>query len=174
MSKKRDLPCSSARRSLSVCVSWRGQRGTTSNDVALCFDDAEQVFDFMRADGSIMHVCLLCVLHRVLLPARRAPFHCVCLPSPVAHGAVSSLVVSICRSCSLSNYFLSCLSPGFPLQSMSKKEKDIGFYLLLTVEDLGLVTTYCGDLNDAVHTSRSILCNINGAKMNVLLKYDSF
>lgn len=138
-------------------MSRRGQRGTTSNDVALCFDDAEQVFDFMRADGSIMHVCLLCVLHRVLLPARRAPFHCVCLPSPVAHGVVSSLVVSMCRSCSLSNYFLSCRSPGFPLQLTSKKEKDIGFYLLLTVEDLGLVTTYSGDLNDALHASRSIL-----------------
>lgn len=72
VSKKRDLLCSSARRALSVCASWRGQRGATSNDVALCFDDAEQVFDFMRADGSIMHVCLLCVLHRVLLPDRRA------------------------------------------------------------------------------------------------------
>lgn len=128
-----------------VCVSRRGQRGTTSNDVALCFDDAKQVFDFMRADGSIMHVCPLCVLHRVLLPTRKALFHCVCLPSSVAHGVVSSLVVSMCRSCSLSNYFLSCLSPGFPLQPMSKKEKDFGFYLLLTVEDLGLVTTYSGD-----------------------------
>lgn len=52
----------------------RGQRGTTTNDVVLCFDDAEQVFDFMRADGSIMHVCLPCMLHSVLVPASMPVF----------------------------------------------------------------------------------------------------
>lgn len=57
-----------------VCVEKKGQRGTTTSDVALCFDDAEQVFDFMRADGSIMHVCLPCVLHRILFPASTAVF----------------------------------------------------------------------------------------------------
>lgn len=40
-----------------VIVVERGQRGATTNDVALRFDDAKQVFHFMRADGSIMHVC---------------------------------------------------------------------------------------------------------------------
>lgn len=52
----------------------RGQRGTSTNDVALCFDDAEQVFDFMRADGSIMHVCLPFMLHSVLVPASMPVF----------------------------------------------------------------------------------------------------
>lgn len=57
-----------------VFAERRGQRGTTANDVALRFDDAEQVFDFMRADGSIMHVCLPCVLHSVLVPASMPVF----------------------------------------------------------------------------------------------------
>lgn len=51
----------------------RGQKGTNGNDVALCFDDAEQVLDYMRADGSIMHVYFLCAL----LLARRAAFRCL-------------------------------------------------------------------------------------------------
>lgn len=48
-----------------VCGEREGQRGTTTNDVALCFDDAEQVFDFMRTDG-----CL------PFLRAASAAFHC--------------------------------------------------------------------------------------------------
>lgn len=47
--------------------------GRAANDAALCFDDAKQVSGFMRADGSIMHVCHHCVLCRIAyssLPAR--------------------------------------------------------------------------------------------------------
>lgn len=44
-------------------------KGHNANDVALCVDDAEQVFDFMGADGSIMHVCFPCMLHSVPVSA---------------------------------------------------------------------------------------------------------
>lgn len=44
-------------------------KGHTANDVALSVDDAEQVFDFIEADGSIMHVCLPGMLHSVPVPA---------------------------------------------------------------------------------------------------------
>lgn len=57
-----------------ACAEKRGQRGTTTNDVALSFDDAEQVFDFMRADGSIMHVCLPCMLHSAVVLASTPVF----------------------------------------------------------------------------------------------------
>lgn len=54
---------------------WRGEGngGANTNDV-LCFVDAEQVFGFMRADGSIMHVSLPCVLHSELVPASMPVF----------------------------------------------------------------------------------------------------
>lgn len=54
-------------------VTVGGQKGTNGNDVAPCFDDAEQVLDYMRADGSIMHVCFLSPEELRFV---------VCLPSP--------------------------------------------------------------------------------------------
>lgn len=49
---------------------WReeGKGGASASDV-LCFVDAKQVFDFMRADGSTMHVCFPSMLHSVQVPA---------------------------------------------------------------------------------------------------------
>lgn len=69
------------------------------------------------------------VYYACLLPLRAAPRQKSCVPlfvyrAPVAHTVVSSLVVSLCRSRSLSNYFLlSCFSSAFPLRPTSKKKK---------------------------------------------------
>lgn len=55
-------------------------------------------------------------------------------PSPVAHGAVSSLVVSMCRSCSRSNYFFIMSVAWFSITAHVKKRKR---YWLLFIVDCG-------------------------------------
>lgn len=104
----------------------REQKGTNGNSVTLCFDDAEQVFDYMRADGSIV---MSTFSARSFSPQELRLVVCLSSPSGTRCG-VKSCCVAVSYLLSQQLFFLSSFFRLLFHYSPRQRKKEKRYWLL--------------------------------------------